>query len=294
MPLLLLAACAAPAAPRAARIEPASRAPYAFDVADPAASSIVVRIDAAPSDAALEAVRVLVAPDSWSRGALFVEGKQLVVRNTPGACERVKELLAALSAQEKDMVAVTARFLKLSREQLSDLRNLEPTNGSLAGLFDREALADVVAGWMKEGAQIISAPRCTAFHGQNAHITIASQTAYIQGHERQVCTGGATDLDPVIGILNEGLSLKVVAVRADNRLQLAASIELSALLPVKVIDVRFEGRVVQLPAATRVSAEQRVSMAGGQSLLLVVRNPDSRDPAHPLVAVVIDASELFD
>lgn len=288
--LVLLAACAAPSA-RAPKAEPFAPLPFAFDLKAPAdAPFVVVRFpldDKPPTDAALDAARRFVAPDSWSRGALYIDGTDLVIRNTADACDRVRDLLAALRKAGDRIHTISARVLRIEPSQLSDLSFLDLHDGTLAGRFDRTVLADLFATWTRDGAQACAAPRLSIFAGQPGNIVISTQTAYVQGYERDGFR------DPVIGIFQEGLSLSLLAAPngdRDGETALALSLEVSHMLEraPDLLSVRLDDRVFQFPAAATSRVGGRFALGRVQSLLLVTRNPDRSDSRRPLMVIAID------
>jgi hypothetical protein len=292
---LLGAACAAPAV-RTARLDPVDPLPYAFDVrVDAADAYVVTRVPVAadqepPDEAALEGVRRLVAPGSWSRGALFVDGREIVIRHAPAVADRAKDALAAIDGSRDKHATVVVHLVRTAAAHLSDLRNLRPSDaGPLVGTFDRRRLQEVVSSW--EEAEALTTPRLTVRHGQPADIVVSNQFAYIRGYEPM-----GPVWDPVVGIVNDGIRLGVTAAPNGTRkgeTAIALDVDLSSLLegPRDVLTVLFENRRVEIPGVASTRATVRFALSRDHAFLVVVRNPDARDRAHPLVAIVIEVDE---
>ncbi len=290
-PLLLLSAACASSSPavRPAKLDPVEPLPFAFDVRVDAADEYVVarvRPDTPPGDATLEAVRKLVAPESWSRGALYVDGKDLVIRNAPAVAERAKEALAAIEGAGDALAVISVTLLRTAPGHLSDVRNLRPADGgALVGTFDRRGLESLITTW--EEAEALTSPRLTVRYGQPGEILVSSQFAYVRGYEPS-----GPVWEPVVGVANEGIRLQVVAApngAREGETALALEVDLSSLLeaPPEVLSVLFENRRVEIPGLASTRAAARFALTRDRAFLAVVRNPDARDRAHPLVAIVI-------
>jgi hypothetical protein len=296
--LLLLAACASRPPARAHKISPLLASDSTFEIApgDLSGERVTTRLKLLPladgesEDALLRTFEALVAPGTWGpshRTALYREGDELVVRHAKVVTERLAQVVETLAAHRDRQVRVSARFLTISADQASDLENLTPAAGALAGAFDRAALGRLIDGWIVEGATALTAPRLTLLHGRRGEVLMANQFAYVAGYEPR---GG---WDPVVGVAQEGLAMSVATVVNGPRheeLVVALSVELSRLQeePPRVMSLRFGDRVVELPGLASSKVEGRFVLRANEALLVLTRGPVARGGGE-LLAIAVEA-----
>jgi hypothetical protein len=306
VPLLLAAACAAPATIKVVRIHAVPSEPGAFDVSDLdgepetrrykikpedlLASGSRVEFDGRPSDGtqvlnpspsiedlttqtlaeAVHVVRAMVAPESWHadpRRAIYVERDEIVARHSPSVLAQVERLFETLKAHRRDLVRLRVRLINLPAYATDAIQHLGALREGLGGVVDLVDLEKFTPKWAEDrGMTMTGVPILTLHHAQTGVVTLGSRFAYIKAYE---VNGPA--FDPVIDVITTGLQIRANAVAngpGSDRTVLDATAEVQDLASVNA--VRLAEYWLQVPRTTTVRASGRFVLGPGQAAVMLV------------------------
>ena len=143
-----------------------------------------------------------------------------------------------------------------------------------------EAQAYTIELIIAQGANRVQAPALTVYAGQRANITISNQISFIQDFDVGVANG-ASVADPIIGIIQEGLAIDLVAkpTEAQDRVALLFTIvnsDLERPIPTRAVSVGT-GKPVQIQLPSLVFSQvagSSVVPAGVESFLTRIPGPE--------------------
>jgi hypothetical protein len=237
--------------------------------------------DAEPSPPLVEILREFVAPGRWPANSLSFDDGLLVARNSPAVLGALQSALQSLRENRDRLIRSRVRLMALRRDSLAGLENIPAASGGLVGVFERDALDGALRGTVLHPA--ITSPTLTTFNGQKGHVMILSQKSYVAGYE-----AGEGPYDPQMAIATEGMILEIRAMaNGSNRDEFLLRFDAQLASPSEIVEVRLGAGVVQMPAQGFARLSGRCALGAGQSLLLVTRNPDARQPELPILAMTV-------
>ncbi|MEK7467439.1 MAG: hypothetical protein AAB074_08500 [Planctomycetota bacterium] len=137
-------------------------------------------------------------------------------------------------------------------------------------------------------ANVVTAPRVTAFNGQRAHILIAQQQAYIQDYDVEIAQNSRA-YDPVMGIVQDGLVLDVRPIISNDRKYITLEMRptVARLRVLRLFDITPDAtadiitnpdQYIQLPTIDLQRAQTTVRMPDQGTLILAgLKNSIDRD-----------------
>ena len=180
-------AAAQPAGSDTARQEPAL-VTVTYSVAD-----LVVPIDMEPGekkhaaatreDQLMKMIRTTVAPKSWSENGgpatmqYHAVGMGLVVQQSPGEHDRIRDLLRNLRRLQDIQVAVEIRLVHLSQGRMGAF-DVYQQGRDLSDIQVFQFLEDVQAD---RNLRVMQAPKMTVFNGQKSKISVIDDHSYVTG-----------------------------------------------------------------------------------------------------------------
>ncbi len=173
----------------------------------------------------------------------------------------------------KGLVNLEVKFIDVRVEDAARLlgpdRPSPDTTSRLMDAADVDRLMRNVEA--SEGAVLVSAPRVTAYDGQRANMQVINQISFIQDFD--VETGNPPVVDPIIGIMQEGVTLELRGkITADRK---AIDIEFLgtwAVLqrPIKEKKIKLAGKehTIQLPELDVAKTEAAIRLNDGGYAML--------------------------
>jgi len=220
-----------------------------------------------------------------SGGSVSALGSNLVVSMPAAAQGRVGALLDERRREVPETYTIEARWVELDAEALAELGLpiAEPSRAARLGPPAAERLLAALSA--RDDAKTLSAPRLTVFANQVAHCVVAAQEAYVDRFE--VDEKGIAD--PVIEVLNTGLSLETRARRRHGRVGIILDWEaqVARALPLEPANAATDPALALEPAVpevTTVVREGRTALAPGE--VVVVRGLPSAESDRPTLLVI--------
>ncbi|MFV1957799.1 MAG: hypothetical protein ACC662_00155 [Planctomycetota bacterium] len=167
-----------------------------------------------------------------------------------------------------DLLAIDMHFLEVkgplleaARAEGADLR------AGRSALTLSAPAARALLARKGRGVRMLSAPRLTTFDGQKADISVLGQTSYVKDYDVRTDAKGRTMVDPVIGMVQDGLVVEATASILDgNRIALDARVSYAELRrPIDEMETTIAGQTVtiQLPEVTVAKAHATIDLDPG-------------------------------
>ena len=123
-----------------------------------------------------------------------------------------------------------------------------------------------------EGTNLMQAPKVTIFPGQQAAVKDTSQRPFVTSVKR-ITEGEATALQPVITVLEEGVSMQIrVSTTEGDRMQVDSHVTMGEIGEVDEFTFdsgdQLSGTTVQIPELLERVVRVSKALEGGQSLLI--------------------------
>lgn len=217
------------------------------------------------------------------------DGRALLVVGTSAQHEVVAEVLEGLE-DERRLVDVESRIHRLPAARVAEL-----TGGRTAFLVEGEARARLLAGLAE--VDVLTAPRVLAQVAAPVQMSVLSQTAYISDYELTVLEASRMEIvDPVIEVIQEGLTVEVRAAPWNGKLRTHVSFTSSSLeRPIPEVNVQVgPGKsqvTVQKPRVANLRASALFDLEGDTAIVLVATDPSGKDED---AAVVVMTARLVE
>ncbi|NUN49364.1 MAG: hypothetical protein HUU15_11110 [Candidatus Brocadiae bacterium] len=237
-------------------------------------------------DLLIEMIRANVAPESWGRDGVSIEGSiggDVIVVQTPEVLAQVEAFIARLSASRAGSITVETWVLALSDEGWARHR------AGLSGTeIPKETWDQLQADAAKNaGVRIAGSVRGNGLNGIRWHAARGETRAFVVDYDAQVAIGMGA-MDPVVGTLAEGVSMDVRALLAGDgkqvRLDLRPSIALGS--PLTVFEVKPGGAKIQQASVVDIGMESQMMVTAGQITLAGMSRREDGDRKEMLVLLV--------
>lgn len=160
----------------------------------------------------IDLVRSSVRPDSWERDATRIEAAgphgMLVVAD-PDVQEEVAAFLGDLRERVTRVATVTVRLVRFD----------DPGARPPARMTREEGLAFLERAEAGDGVRLVATGRITGYEGQRVSFWRGRQRAFVQDYDVEVAEGAHVG-DPIVAVLETGLSFDVRAVSRGEKLVL--------------------------------------------------------------------------
>lgn len=233
----------------------------------------------------VEVVQTALPDIAWGGESVYVRGDlhgMLEVRGSDEVQKRVEGVLAAMRANRGTMIQVDTKVIEFDLSHGADLLRYAGISVSRQGMFTEHVRAITSAlqmqiflahvGHESHDGWLISSPRLTLFHGQQASMTIAQQEAYVRDYE-EIHREGCVIADPVLSMFTDGLFLDLRVLRlAEGTLRVAGMARTSSLLAMEELPMTLSNGVqvtIDMPHITTEMIRFNVEIQEGESLLLL-------------------------
>lgn len=239
----------------------------------------------------------------WMKEKLHVDGKTLSAELTTSQHQLLKQKLEIWKDGEPVQITIEARFIqtKLKTARSIDwvgrridgltVRGLGP---ALAARIDEAELAQLIRTVKADRkGNVLLVPKVTMFDGQTAEIADQAQHPFVTGVDPQA----DGRMQPVISIVNEGLSLVLTPNASDDSsISLDFKVKASSIgkvsyanLPIGNSNNVNSGFSVQVPATEQYEVSSSAKLATGESIVVAIPRLFENEPGADAETTLIVA-----
>ncbi|QEG39284.1 M56 family metallopeptidase [Roseimaritima ulvae] len=222
---------------------------------------------------------------------VVVSSSRIIVRGYESSHQRVEKELSRIEKHGfRKQVVIDTRFISIGSTQFNELpfdwKLLPQTQAGVPILLRQMSPAEtrslVEAVQADERANVLHAPRCTCFNGQEIDISDITQRPFVVGFNHRA---GAED-EAEIRIEKNGVELTFCPVAEDRFVSLDVQYCRSTITDVSSFSFQSSGetKTVQVPKVLKQQFHNQISFPAGHSLAYAM--PDSSDENKVSLVIV--------
>ncbi len=244
-----------------------------------------------PIEELVDLIRNDVEPESWSGGDREITNSHghLIVRQNPAVLKQVGSYLHDKARRILRTTVMGIEIFSLGPENFQDLRRRIPAlESGTAALHP----ADLETIRKSPGMTRIACGEVSGMNGQRVNVRGGRMRTYLRDYDME-CSGGCPAPDPIVEILEDGLTLDVRSILDDSGRFLRVELQANYAEqegPFRVVALKGKAGRMQCPSVLTTPIRASLTLESGVPRIVRIAGPTKIDEKERYLVVVVKAT----